>query len=200
MTGRTHAGIGIVTFVGICDKLPGKFSYTGIAVVVIASLLPDIDHPKGILNKYILPIKNKSAKVSIYASLGILVLCLDYLYVNKPVMKVLGIMLIMIAFSSHREGITHSLVGLIAFNFIASYLGKKYNISNIPYYFIIGYGMHLICDMFTSRGVPILYPFEKKKYKFPFNFSTSTKKGMYIEEFIMVVGLMYIIYRLPAIL
>ncbi|WP_138203478.1 metal-dependent hydrolase [Haloimpatiens lingqiaonensis] len=200
MTGKTHAGIGIVTYIGLCDKLPGKFSYIGIVVVGIASLLPDADHPKGILNKYILPFKNKATKVAVYVGMGLITLLLDHFCFNKPIVKVLGFILIMIGFSSHREGITHSIVGMVLFTLIASYLGKMYGIHQITYYFLIGYGMHLICDMFTKRGVPIFYPFKNKKYKTPVNFSTGSKVGIIVEEIIMMVGLMYVIYRLPFIL
>lgn len=200
MTGKTHAGIGIVTYVGLCDKLPGNFSYIGVLVVGIASLLPDIDHPKGILNKYILPFKNKTTKVIVYVGMGLILLVLDHFCFHNTVSKVLGFTLIMVGFSSHREGITHSIVGMVLFTIVVSWLGKKYKVPNIPYYFLIGYGMHLISDMFTKRGVPILYPFKNKKYRFPLNFSTGSKSGEIIEEVIMVIGLMYIIYRLPFIL
>ncbi|WP_373897545.1 metal-dependent hydrolase [Haloimpatiens sp. FM7315] len=200
MTGKTHIGMGIVAYVGACSTIPGGFNYTGAAVVAIASLLPDIDHPKGILNQYILPFKNNATKVAVYTSIGMVILTLDFLYFNNIFLKVLGFILIMIAFSSHREGITHSLMGMILFAVIISYVGKHYEIANIIYYFLIGYGMHIIGDMFTKRGVPVFYPFNKKKYKFPVTFVTGSPKGKIIEEFIMIAGLMYIIYKLPSIL
>lgn len=200
MTGKAHAEIGIVTYIGICDKLPGNFSYIGIVVVGIASLFPDIDHPNSIFNKYILPIKNNATKVIVYVSIGLILLFLDNLYFNNSLMKLIGFMFIMIGFSSHREGITHSLLGMIIFTVIISCFAQKYKIPNVPYYFLIGYGMHLLGDMLTKRGVPIFYPFNKKKYKFPLNFSTGTKTAKIIEQIIMVVGLMYVIYKLPSIL
>ena len=73
MTGKTHAGIGSVVYVAICNKLPGKFNYIGMIVVILASILADVDHPKSMINKYILPFKNKATKVTIYVCLGILI-------------------------------------------------------------------------------------------------------------------------------
>lgn len=55
MKGKTHAAMGMATFMAVYDKVPGGFSYLGIIIVGIASLLPDIDHPKSMINKYILP-------------------------------------------------------------------------------------------------------------------------------------------------
>lgn len=199
MKGKTHAGVGIVTFLSIYDMLPGKFNYIGMMVVILASVLPDIDHPKSIINKYILPFKNKATKITLYACLGIILLWYDYLYSREPIIKALGISLIIIAVSSHRNGLTHSLAGMITFSFIAGYIGNMYNIHYIVYYFMIGYGMHLLCDMATNRGVPLWYPFKNKKIKFPITYKTNSKIGSTIEEFLMILGLLFTIYKLPVI-
>lgn len=200
MKGKTHAGIGAVTFMSICDKLPGRFSYIGLIIVIISSLIPDIDHPKSIINKCFLPVKNKKTKTTIYSCLALVVLWFDYLYIGEPALKALGITLIFVALSSHRNGLTHSLTGLIAFTMIAGYLGEVYNINFIVYYFMIGYGMHLLCDMMTKMGIPLFYPFVTKKYKFPIIYKVSSKSGNLFEDFLMIMGLVYTIFRLPAIL
>lgn len=200
MKGKTHVGIGAVTFMFICDRLPEKFNYIGLIIVIISSLIPDIDHPKSIINKYFLPVKNKKTKTAIYSCLALVVLWFDYLYIGEPALKALGITLIFIALSSHRNGLTHSLTGLIVFTLIAGYLGKVYNINFIVYYFMIGYGMHLLCDMMTKMGIPLFYPFITKKYKFPLSYKVSSKIGNLFEDFLMIMGLVYTIFRLPAIL
>lgn len=199
MKGKTHAGIGIAVFLSIYSRLPGNFSYLGLVVVFVSSLLPDIDHPKSIFNKYILLFKNKASKIAVYSCSGVLVLWYDYLYTREPAMKALGIMLIIIALSSHRNGLTHSLLGMIIFSFLAGYLGNMYNIHYIVYYFLIGYGSHLICDMATNRGVPLLYPFSKKKFKFPFTYKTNSKMGTLIEIMLTASVLFFTIYKLPII-
>lgn len=199
MKGKTHAGVGIVTFLSLYNNLPGKFNFIGMIVVILASILPDIDHPKSIINKYILPFKNKATKVTLYMCLGIIILWYDYLYTNEPVFKALGIALVVIAISSHRNGLTHSLSGMIIFAFIVGYIGNMYNIHYLVYYFMIGYGMHLLCDMATNRGVPLLYPFRNKKVKFPLTYKTNSKIGTTIEELLMIVGIIFVLYKLPRI-
>ncbi len=199
MKGKTHAGVGVVTFLSVYNSLPGKFNYIGMMVVIFASVLPDIDHPKSIINKYILPFRNKATKVTLYMCLGIIVLWYDYLYAKQPAFKALGVSLMAIAISSHRNGLTHSLSGMIIFSFIAGYIGNMYNIHYLVYYFMIGYGMHLLCDMATNRGVPLLYPFQNKKIKLPVTYKSNSKVGDSIEELLMVFGLLFIIYKLPSI-
>ncbi|AKN32866.1 membrane protein [Clostridium carboxidivorans P7] len=199
MKGKTHAGLGVVTFLSVYNSLPGKFNYIGMMVVILASVLPDIDHPKSIINKYILPFKNKATKVTLYMCLGIIILWYDYLYTKQPAFKALGVSFMVIAMSSHRNGLTHSLSGMIIFSFIAGYIGNMYNIHYLVYYFMIGYGMHLLCDMATNRGVPLLYPFRNKKVKLPITYKTNSKMGNSIEELLMIFGLIFIIYKLPQI-
>jgi inner membrane protein len=199
MKGKTHAGVGIVTFLSVYNSLPGKFNYIGMMVVIFASVLPDIDHPKSIINKYILPFRNKATKVTLYMCLGIIILWYDYLHTKQPAFKALGVSLIAIAISSHRNGLTHSLSGMIIFSFIAGYIGNMYNIHYLVCYFMIGYGMHLLCDMATNRGVPLLYPFQNKKIKLPVTYKSNSKVGDSIEQLLMVFGLLFIIYKLPEI-
>ncbi|BAH08197.1 metal-dependent hydrolase [Clostridium kluyveri] len=199
MKGKTHAGVGVVTFLSAYDMLPGKFNYIGILVVIFASILPDIDHPKSIINKYILPFRNKLTKIVFYSCLGTILLWYDYLYKGEPVIKAVGISFFIIALSTHRNGLTHSLTGMIMFSFIIGYLGNMYNLHYLVYYFIIGYGMHLLCDMITDRGVPLFYPFKNKKVKMPLTYKTNSKIGCTIEELLMIFGLLFTIYKLPVI-
>ncbi|WP_333861312.1 metal-dependent hydrolase [Clostridium sp.] len=199
MKGKTHAGVGVVTFLSVYDMLPGKFNYIGILVVIFASVLPDIDHPKSIINKYILPFRNKLTKMVFYSCLGTILLWYDYLYKGEPVIKAISISFFIVALSTHRNGLTHSLTGMIMFSFIIGYLGNMYNLHYLVYYFIIGYGMHLLCDMITDRGVPLFYPFKNKKLKMPLTYKTNSKIGCTIEELLMIFGLLFTIYKLPVI-
>lgn len=194
MEGKTHAGIGAVTYVAICHELPGKFNMLGIFIVIFASLFPDIDHPKSIINQYVLPFKNGITKKVVYICLGIIVLWFDYIYTNEPALKAMGGSFIAIGISSHRNGLTHSLIGLIIFTFISGYIEEKYNINYMTQYFTIGYGMHLIGDMCTKKGIPLFYPFVKKKMKLPLTYKVGSKLGKFIEGFIMILGLVYVFY------
>ena len=200
MTGKTHAGISSVLYVAICSKLPGKFSYIGMFVVLLASILPDVDHPKSMVNKYILPFKNKSTKVTIYVCLAIIILWFDFLYTKELLLKSLALCFIIIGLSTHRNGLLHSLTGMILFMLMIGYTSTKYSLPPLVYPFTIGYGSHLVGDMFTNMGVPLFYPFSKKKFKFPYTYKVGSKAGRLIEEIIMILGLVYTVYALYKIL
>lgn len=199
MKGKTHAGVGIITVICTAGKIPGKLDYLGLVLVLIGSLLPDIDHPKSVINKYILPFDNKLTKVIIYSCAGVILLWYDYLHGGSYILKAVAVALLLIALSTHRNGLTHSISGMILFGFITGYIGNSYGIPYLVYYFMIGYGMHLICDMATNNGIPALYPFSKKKVKFPFTYKSNSKFGTALENIIIAAGLILAVMKLPAI-
>ncbi|WP_160318217.1 metal-dependent hydrolase [Caloramator mitchellensis] len=172
----------------------------GLVICALASLLPDIDHPKAFLNKYILPIKNKSVKTSIYFTIGIFFILLNLFYLNIKYVEIIGIFFILTGFSSHRNGITHSLVGLISFSSTFGYAARTYGFREYIVPFFIGYGLHILADMFTNRGVSLFYPFRKKKYKMPITFSVGSFWGNLFEGLIISGGLIYLTLKLPEIL
>lgn len=200
MTGKTHAGLGTAVGIALSSRVPGELSIISIIVLTVASLLPDIDHPKSIFNKYILPIKNNTAKFLIYGVIGVLIIVLNFKYEEIPELNVIGALFIIVAFSSHRTGLTHSIAGIIIFAFVSNYLGDRYNDKNLVYYFVIGYSSHIIGDMFTNRGVPLFYPLRNKNIKFPITFRVGSKKGNLIEDVIIICSILYILYRLPTLL
>ncbi len=198
MKGKTHAGIGMIALICLADKLPGKFDYLGLVIVLIGSLLPDIDHPKSVINRYLLPFDNKLTKVFVYFCAGVIILWYDYLQGGSYVLKALAVAVMLIAVSTHREGLTHSAAGMLMFSFIIGYIGISYNMTHLVYYFMIGYGTHLACDMMTSRGIPLLYPFSKKKAKFPITFKTNSRLGAFLENVIIAAGLVLAVIKFPA--
>lgn len=200
MTGKTHVGMGAAVGVAMSSKVPGELSIMAIVVVVISSLLPDIDHPKSIFNKYILPVKNKMVKVITYGCIGIILIAFNTIHANIPEITVIGIVLIIVAFSSHRTGFTHSIIGMIIFAFIANYMSSRYNNIYLVYYFIMGYSTHVLGDMCTNRGVPLFYPLKNKNVKFPFTFRVGSSNGKFIEDVIIIASVLYIVYKLPILL
>jgi inner membrane protein len=54
--------------------------------------------------------------------------------------------------------------------------------------------------MFTKMGVPLFYPFLKKKFMFPCTYVVGSKLGNMIEGVIIIFGLMYTVYVLPTML
>lgn len=199
MTGKTHLGIGIMATVILSEYVKVDLSLTSLGVCAIASILPDIDHPKGLINKYILPVKSKCIKITFYFTLGIFILIMNHFYMNYPYLRHLGMFLILIGLSTHRNGITHSLTGLLCFLGIFGSFAVKYNLINCIIPFTIGYGTHIFCDMFTNRGIPLFYPFKKTKYKMPLTFSVGSWWGNLFEGLITAAGLIYLVWRLPII-
>lgn len=199
MKGKTHAGIGMIALICLADKLPGKFDYLGLVLVLVGSLLPDIDHPKSLINRYLLPFDNKLTKVFVYFCAGVIILWYDYLHGGSYILKALAVAVMLIAISAHRDGLTHSAAGMLMFSLIVGYIGISYGIPHLVYYFMIGYGTHLVCDMMTSKGIPLLYPFSKKKVKFPITFKTNSKVGAFLENAIIAAGLVLAVVKLPAL-
>lgn len=198
MEGKTHVGLGIFTYVFSWGKLPGKFNVIGLIIAALIALLPDIDHPKGIINQYILPIKDKTTKMFIYICIASVILWLDYNYFKEPALQCLSMFLFCAGVNSHRNGISHSLAGLTIFTVIASYFGERYNADFVVTAVFLGYGSHLIGDMFTKHGVPLLYPFSNKKYKMPLTYKVGSKDGKLIEKFILLAIFGYILYILTG--
>lgn len=199
MTGKTHLGIGVMATVILSEYTKVDLSLTSLGVCAFASLLPDIDHPKGLINKYILPVKSKWIKITFYFTLGIFVLIMNHFYMNYFYLRSLGIFLILIGISTHRNGITHSITGLLCFLGIFGNFAVKYDLINTIIPFTIGYGAHIICDMFTNRGVPLFYPFKKTKYKMPLTYSVGSWRGNLFEGIVTAAGLIYLVWRLPII-
>lgn len=200
MTGKTHIGIGLFAAVVILDKQALGITPISILIAIFAAVLPDADHPKGVLNKYILPIRNKSVKLSVYISSGILVIGLNYLYFSYPYLYALGGILIMIGFSSHRQGITHCLIGFMLFVYIVGYGThgiEAMERQRIVISFMAGYGSHLLGDMFTNRGIPLFYPFNKKKFKMPFTYKVGSASGNFLEGIIIAIGIIYLTFKIP---
>lgn len=85
----------------------------------------------------------------------------------------------MLPWAKHRT-LSHSIFSSLIVG-VCAYLGFK--VFGIPKYGIycgIGYFLHIFEDMFTVSGVPLLYPFSKKRFKIPL-MSTGTSKGAIVE-------------------
>ena len=146
---------------------------------------------KSFFNKYVLPFRNNATKVIFYCFLGILVLYIDNFYKGYPILKVLGIVLILLGLSTHRTGFTHSVFGMIIFTGILTTFCTAYNLEKAYYYFFSILCSHLICDMCTKQGIPALYPLNNKKFKFPLAFSTNSARGRITENIIILLSIIY---------
>ncbi|MEG0579902.1 MAG: metal-dependent hydrolase, partial [Niameybacter sp.] len=85
----------------------------------------------------------------------------------------------------HRKA-THSLLAVVSLMGLMYVLfGKNYIGLGVG----LGYLSHLLLDMLNPRGVPLLYPFTKYKYKILGKIHTG-EKGEEIVYFILMVGLL----------
>ncbi|MBP3950268.1 metal-dependent hydrolase [Bacillus suaedae] len=79
----------------------------------------------------------------------------------------LGIFFGVAAFSPHR-GITHSLLGLIYFTWVASMFQSYYELNHISIAACLGYASHLLLDMrgfsYNKRGVKWFYPILSREW------------------------------------
>ena len=105
-----------------------------IAVVVLGSLLPDIDHTKSIIGKSFYPL-------------------------SKIIQRHYG----------HRT-ITHSLLALVTLTVITNLIQRAYCPETpIALVFGVAYTSHLVLDMVTIQGIPLLYPIKRNPFVIPGN-------------------------------
>ena len=176
MTGRTHdlAAFTLLNGVFIYYPLTSislSTLFVSISANLIGGLTPDIDQPTADLWRRI-PAGSISGRI-IYPILG-----------------------------SHRM-ISHSLLGVIVFGFVsAKFLDAIRNVlivdMNIVWFsFMIGFVSHLIMDVITKEGEPLLFPLPFKFGIPPFHFLRVQTGGM-VEKSIIFPGLMllngYLIY------
>ena len=126
-----HIAGGLV-ITGFCSALCGVNIFSSplsIGVMVIASLLPDIDHPKSIIGRSLKPVA---------------------LAINRR--------------WGHRT-LTHSAVALVCSTFLFALTEKGISgNTTLALVYFFAYFSHLLLDMVTLMGVPLLYPFSKNAY------------------------------------
>ena len=140
MLARTHQIIGITAGVGyylaVAEPTYGPATFAAVIIASsIGSLLPDLDQP--------------TAKI--WDSIP---------YIGHSVGKASA------PFFKHRSFL-HSILGMLIFGWLVSRLLQTFpeywGISIYPVFicFIIGYITHLIADMFTVEGIPLLFPWQR---------------------------------------
>ncbi|AHM57075.1 hypothetical protein EAL2_c17830 [Peptoclostridium acidaminophilum DSM 3953] len=161
MTGKTHISIGVAASFCAADALGIMPGAEYIAAAAVGSMLPDIDHPGGMLNRKILPASNGIDKLVIYVILAFLS---GYLYMKNSgmgsILYIVPIFLI-VAFSKHR-GVTHSMLGSVVFAYAAYKIGFETGRESLAFPFAIGYVLHIVADIFNSGGVQLFYPAKKR--------------------------------------
>jgi len=93
-----------------------------------------------------------------------------------------GAFLLALSLSPHR-GYSHSLIAVAAAFFISKAVFNSFNIPDCSIALAIGMLSHLGADMVTEKGVPILFPFNKR-----FSLPITTTTGSMVEGFISLVA------------
>lgn len=140
----------------------------------IAGAVPDFDHPNSKATRSIAPIALGGSRRYIMAlmSLGIMYLAWKGYLPYQGVMAS-ACWLLVAAFAKHR-GITHSLIGLVCAAYaVESWLGASWTI------FAVGYASHLLADMLTDRGVPLLWLLKQD-----FSLSTGLSTGRFFSSLV----------------
>lgn len=106
--------------------------------------------------------------------------------------KIKGVSKLIKSVFGHR-GITHSFLGMGIISLLIYFLLDHYNLSlKILTMFNLGYLSHLLTDLITKAGVPLLYPY-KKKIKIPL-IRTGGKRE-FVFRTMVYAGLVFIVLK-----
>lgn len=175
MLGRTHEVIGVGSVVSAAILFPQQNLTTETAVIAImaamvGALAPDIDKP--------------GSKI----------------WDKIPAGGILSKIINPIFIGGHRH-LTHSIIGVMLFAFGVKALtnvlplGSAASASAIYYSFLIAFCSHLLADMFTKDGVPLLFPLPFHLGLPPFEFLRIRTNG-WIENLLVTPGVIAFVVAL----
>lgn len=170
MTGKTHIAIGTAAAAYFSPLVGANLSIPLMAGAALGSLLPDIEHPKSLINSKILPVKNKFVLMVLLVSSGIFILTGGLGQPNK-LMKVISIFVILAGVSSHRT-FTHSIFGLGIILYSCYLMAAYKDLKSLSMGIAIGALLHILADLFTHNGTSLFYPFNKTRISFPVTCTT----------------------------
>lgn len=177
MTYKTHFNFGILLSLLIINiEYRSSLEYIIFLILTgIVALIPDFDHKNSYISNRINPV------------LCILLLIYIMIYFNITSLIILIFWIIVTYFSKHRT-FSHSLFGLLIF--ILPFIGVK-----ILYPVFIGYVSHLFADLLTEYGIPLFYPFSKKRIRIC-KITTNSLLEQIILIFILIINIILIIKNL----
>lgn len=155
MTGVTHVTVGIAATAFSMKMGWVDPSVVTLGVAAVASLLPDIDSRESGIRTML--------KIN---SAAYLILIGYMLYVQNYLMAAFLIGLLMFPMIVKHRSITHSLLAMALLYVFSKNLGYS-----MRFGLLVGYGMHIVADMFTKHGVELLFPYDKN-FRVPFAVTT----------------------------
>ena len=189
MTGKTHKLIGIATggaiaYTGITGEAADSAALFYLIAVPMGAMIPDIDHDYSKLGRSRKGIT--TAVTSLFGSMALVAIAyyLMEAYRHDNLLPAISIVLMIVIpflllvsltqvpavrknlkFMSKHRGLMHTLI-LPAGMFGAVTLVKEPRFALLLTGVNIGYMTHIISDMMTTQGCPVLYPFSKKNIRF----------------------------------
>jgi len=157
MMGRTHLVVGMVGAFDLALMTHTPISLLGLAVAGTTSLLPDLDEEHSMLGRRL------GGKVG--AGLIGAAITAGAVYLRSWPTVPVGLAIAGIPHLRHR-GLTHSLlaVGLLAI--YLHWLSATIHDPSVLLMGVAGYGLHLLADFTTNRGIPALEPITSRRFGF----------------------------------
>ncbi|MFD2923246.1 metal-dependent hydrolase [Halobacillus naozhouensis] len=186
-------GVATLTFLPELVRLPTTSFETTLffLFVLFGSLLPDIDTPRSTLGKWFWRLLLIFLLGAVSAYLLVPVIINEYR--DELSIVSMFILPILIMVRSHRK-MTHSILFIFLIGgycyFIGYFLAVPLN------YFIgllVGVCSHLLGDVITKKGIPILYPFSKKHFRFIVTFKTGSLTEKFIVMTLAVANLCFLV-------
>ena len=181
MMGRSHLLLGAAGFLAIEANLPAFVGprlnaaelAAGTLVACGTAMLPDIDHPQATLARCLPPVSkilsnlvnllaggHRKGTHTIWAWAGVSALVYFSLQLSSGPLIALGITifaaLLMLRVLTESEGLVCLLLAFVLGGAAVLAAGPGY--AWITQAVVIGYGLHLVGDIITTEGIPILYP------------------------------------------
>ena len=162
----------------------------GIAVAMVAALLPDIDEPQSLIANSPTAMKKRLGKGrrgadrSARQSAGVLLTVAQWLTTGLA-------MLVRLLAGGHR-GATHMLLITAALGAGAYFLGGVIGYPSLWLWFTAGYLSHLLLDMLTPSGLEILWPLSRRSLRLlprPLTITTGTAGDAVLRVLLVVAGL-----------
>lgn len=156
MTGKTHLAVGLTSGLGLI-YLSEDVSWLEVGLTLVltgsAALLPDIDTEGSMINNFLFSKVSKQARTFALAAIGLLLILTQFFLPQTPFwVSLIGIFFVAVAFAPHR-GLTHSLVMTVYVWWVANTAAPE-----MATPIVVGYVSHLIVDMLTVSGIPLLWP------------------------------------------
>ncbi|WP_163528395.1 metal-dependent hydrolase [Halobacillus ihumii] len=186
-------GVAALTFLPELDRLPATSYETTLyfLCVLFGSLLPDIDTPRSTLGKWFWKILLMFLLVAVIAYL--FAPSIIEMYRDELSVLTMLILPILVMVRSHRK-MTHSVLFIFLIGgycyLIDSFLAVPLN------YFIgllVGVCSHLLGDFITKKGIPLLYPFSKKHFRFIVTFTTGSSAEKMIVMALVVANICFLV-------